>query len=186
MTCIDFSDSDSQGSELDQRTVNFLDSINTLVVTGGKRESLRLDSESVYEPEIPVFDQGNAIAADLDSVSHSTVSTQSTLISQGDDDSSYGLIINSHSIVFTVSCQHLRRTKRITQQFLALISLNRLLSVNRIRVILLLFIVSLAQLVMKILFLLFLIHQEQVLISFYYQYSTHHEYVDVRLKLQFK
>ncbi|KNB45134.1 2-hydroxyacid dehydrogenase [Blastocystis sp. subtype 4] len=87
-TLLNFSDSDSQGSELDQRTVNFLDSINTLVVTGGKRESLRLDSESVYEPEIPVFDQGNAIAADLDSVSHSTVSTQSTLISQGDDDSS--------------------------------------------------------------------------------------------------
>ena len=96
MTCIDFSDSDSQGSELDQRTVNFLDSINTLVVTEGKRESLRLDSESVSEPEIPVFDQGTAIAADLDSVSHSTVSTQSTLISQGDDDSSYGF---DHSLI---------------------------------------------------------------------------------------
>ena len=68
--------------------MNFLDSINSLVVAGTKRESLRLDSESVSEPEIHVFDQDTGVIADLDSFSHSTVSTQSTLISQGDDDSS--------------------------------------------------------------------------------------------------
>ena len=106
---------------MDQRTISFLDSINTLAVTGRKGEPLRLDSASVSEPEIPVFDKDTKIASDLDTTSNSTVATQSALISQGEDDSSCGFGFLSNCVVFIVSCLHRRRMMQTLPLFLALI-----------------------------------------------------------------